>query len=187
MGEAYPELKAQQKLVESVIREEENAFLRTLDRGIRLLEDTMEKSAATKVISGVDAFVLYDTYGFPIDLTELIAAEKGYTVDLKGFNVELEKQKERARNATANEFGDWMVFKEADVEFVGYDTLRIKGVHLLKQRTVKQKNKEFYQLVFDRTPFYGEMGGQVGDTSLPSWHNAPDTGGFPSGAASPRR
>jgi len=166
MGEAYPELPAQQKLISSVIREEENAFLRTLDRGIRMLEDNIAKNAATKVIPGVDAFVLYDTYGFPIDLTELIAAEKGYTVDLKGFGVELEKQKERARNATANEFGDWMVFKEADVEFVGYDVLRIKGVHLLKQRTVKQKNKEYFQLVFDRTPFYAEMGGQVGDTGF---------------------
>ncbi len=166
MGDAYPELKAQQQLIVNVIKEEENAFLRTLDRGIRMLEDNMAKNAATKVVAGPDAFVLYDTYGFPIDLTELIAAEKGYTVDLEGFNVELEKQKERARNATANEFGDWMVFKEADVEFVGYDTLRIKDVHLLKQRTVKQKNKEYYQLVFDRTPFYGEMGGQVGDTGF---------------------
>ena len=128
MGEAYPELKAQQKLVESVIREEENAFLRTLDRGIRLLEDTMEKSAATKVISGVDAFVLYDTYGFPIDLTELIATEKGYTVDLDGFQVELGKQKERARNATANEFGDWVEFASGDeVEFLGYDTSSATG------------------------------------------------------------
>ena len=166
MGDAYPELKAQQQLISNVIKEEENAFLRTLDRGIRMLEDNMSKNAATKVVAGTDAFVLYDTYGFPIDLTELIAAEKGYTVDLKGFNVELEKQKERARNATANEFGDWMVFQEADVEFVGYDVLRVKGVHLLKQRTVKQKNKEYYQLVFDRTPFYAEMGGQVGDTGF---------------------
>jgi len=164
MGSAYPELKAQQKLITSVIKEEENAFLRTLDRGIRMLEDNMNKNAATKVVSGTDAFVLYDTYGFPIDLTELIAAEKGYTVDIKGFNVELGKQKERARNATANEFGDWMVFKEADVLFEGYDTLRVEGAHLLKQRTVKQKNKEYFQLVFDRTPFYAEMGGQVGDT-----------------------
>ena len=165
MGEAYPELKAQQKLVESVIREEENAFLRTLDRGIRLLEDTMERSADTKVISGVDAFVLYDTYGFPIDLTELIATEKGYTVDLEGFQVELGKQKERARSATANEFGDWVEFASGDeVEFLGYDLLDYEGATLLKQRTVKQKNKELYQLVFDKTPFYAEMGGQVGDT-----------------------
>ena len=165
MGEAYPELPAQQKLIENVIREEENAFLRTLDRGIRMLEDNMAKNAATKVVSGVDAFVLYDTYGFPIDLTELIAAEKGYTVDLDGFNVELGKQKERARNATANEFGDWTVFADdAEVEFLGYDVLTVEGARLLKQRTVKQKNKEFFQLVFDKTPFYAEMGGQVGDS-----------------------
>ncbi len=166
MGEAYPELKAQQKLVSSVIKEEENAFLRTLDRGIRMLEDNMAKNTASKMVAGTDAFVLYDTYGFPIDLTQLIAAEKGYKVDLDGFNVELQKQKERARNATANEFGDWMVFKEADVVFEGYDTLRVNGAHLLKQRTVKQKNKEYFQLVFDRTPFYAEMGGQVGDTGF---------------------
>ena len=166
MGEAYPELKAQQKLVSSVIKEEENAFVRTLDRGIRMLEDNMARNAASKMVAGTDAFVLYDTYGFPIDLTQLIAAEKGYKVDLDGFNVELQKQKERARNATANEFGDWMVFKEADVVFEGYDTLRVNGAHLLKQRTVKQKNKEYFQLVFDRTPFYAEMGGQVGDTGF---------------------
>ncbi len=166
MGDAYPELKAQQKLISSVIKEEENAFLRTLDRGIRMLEDNMARNAATKTVAGTDAFVLYDTYGFPIDLTQLIAAEKGYKVDLDGFNVELQKQKERARNATANEFGDWMVFKEADVVFEGYDTLRVNGAHLLKQRTVKQKNKEYFQLVFDRTPFYAEMGGQVGDTGF---------------------
>ncbi len=166
MGEAYPEIKAQQQLIANVIREEENAFLRTLDRGIRMLEDIMNKNTATKVVAGTDAFVLYDTFGFPIDLTQLIASERGYTVDLKGFDVELQKQKERARNATANEFGDWMVFSEADVEFVGYDTLRVKGARLLKQRTVKQKNKEYFQLVFDRTPFYAEMGGQVGDTGF---------------------
>ena len=165
MGEAYPELKAQQKLVESVIREEENAFLRTLDRGIRMLDDKLAENAATKVLPGVDAFVLYDTYGFPIDLTELIATEKGYTVDLDGFNVELGKQKERARNATANEFGDWEEFHSGDeVTFLGYDTLTCEGAVLMKQRTVKQKNKTYFQLVFDKTPFYAEMGGQVGDT-----------------------
>ena len=165
MGEAYPEIKAQQQLIENVIREEENAFLRTLDRGIRMLEDNMAKNAATKVVAGTDAFVLYDTYGFPIDLTELIAAEKGYTVDLEGFNVELQKQKERARNATANEFGDWTEFAAGDeVVFEGYDTLKVEGATLLRQRTVKQKNKEYFQLVFDRTPFYAEMGGQVGDS-----------------------
>ena len=167
MGEAYPELKAQQQLIESVIREEENAFLRTLDKGIRMLEDHMAKAADTKKVSGVDAFVLYDTYGFPIDLTELIATEKGYSVDLEGFNVELQKQKERARNATANEFGDWTEFATGDeVVFEGYDTLRVEGARLLRQRTVKQKNKEYFQLVFDRTPFYAEMGGQVGDSGV---------------------
>ena len=164
MGEAYPELKTQQKLIENVIREEENAFLRTLDRGIRMLEDNMAKNAATKTVAGTDAFVLYDTYGFPIDLTQLIASEKGYGVDLEGFNAELQKQKERARNATANEFGDWTVFAEDDVQFEGYDTLQVEGARLLRQRTVKQKNKEYFQLVFDRTPFYAEMGGQVGDS-----------------------
>ena len=165
MGEAYPELKAQQKLVESVIREEELAFLRTLDRGIKLLDEYMAKNAAGKVIPGVDAFVLYDTYGFPIDLTELIAGEKGYKVDLEGFQVELGKQKERARGATANEFGDWTVYHEGeDVQFLGYDTTEVEGALLLKSRKVVQKNKEMLQLVFDRTPFYGEMGGEVGDT-----------------------
>ena len=167
MGDAYPELKAQQKLIESVIREEELAFLRTLDRGIKLLDDYMAKNAATKVLPGTDAFVLYDTFGFPIDLTELIAGEKGYKVDLEGFQVELGKQKERARNATANEFGDWTVYHEGeDVEFTGYDTVEQPGALLLKSRKVVQKNKEMLQLVFDRTPFYGEMGGEVGDTGI---------------------
>lgn len=164
MGGAYPELVAQQKLIESVIREEELAFLRTLDRGIKMLDDHMAKSTDTKVISGVDAFVLYDTYGFPIDLTELIATENGYTVDIEGFNSELKKQKDRARNATANEFGDWTEFHSGQSAFEGYDSTTLTGVKLLKHRTVVQKNKTMLQLVFDRTPFYGEMGGEVGDT-----------------------
>lgn len=167
MGEAYPELGRQQKLIESVIREEEMSFLRTLDRGIRLMDDYIAKNASTKTIPGEDAFVLYDTYGFPIDLTELIASEKGYSVDMEGFAKELQKQKDRARNATANEFGDWVVFHEGEEEaFLGYDNLELEGVKLLKQRTVKQKNKTMFQLVFDRTPFYAEMGGQVGDTGV---------------------
>ena len=164
MGEAYPELPAQQRLIENVIREEEMAFLRTLDRGIKLMDDYMAKAADTKVIDGVDAFTLYDTFGFPIDLTELIATENGYTVDLEGFKVELQKQKDRARNATANEFGDWVEYHSGESEFVGYDNTTIEGAQLLRQRQVKQKNKEMLQLVFDQTPFYGEMGGEVGDT-----------------------
>ncbi|MBQ7575204.1 MAG: alanine--tRNA ligase [Bacteroidales bacterium] len=165
MGEAFPEIKAQQTLVEKVIHEEEEAFLRTLDKGIRLMDDILEKSASTKVVSGKDAFLLYDTYGFPIDLSELIAREKGYTIDMAGFEEELGKQKERARNATANSFGDWTVYHEGDtVEFTGYDTTETAGARLMKQRTVVQKNKEMLQLVFDRTPFYGEMGGEIGDT-----------------------
>ena len=165
MGEAYPELVQQKKLIESVIREEENAFLRTLDRGIRMMDDYLEKNKDTKVIPGADAFVLYDTYGFPEDLTELIATEHGYSVDFDGFNAELQKQKERARNATSNEFGDWTVFHSGEEEeFLGYDYTSLDGVNLLKERTVKQKNKTMYQLVFDRTPFYAEMGGQIGDT-----------------------
>ena len=167
MGEAYPELEKQRKLIESVIREEELSFLRTLDRGIRMMDDYIAKNAGTKTIPGVDAFILYDTYGFPIDLTGLIAAENGYTVDMEGFNAELQKQKERARNATANEFGDWTVFSDGEEEvFLGYDNLELEGVKLLKHRTVKQKNKTMIQLVFDRTPFYAEMGGQVGDTGV---------------------
>ena len=165
MGEAYPELAKQQKFIESVIREEEMAFLRTLDRGIRLMDECMERSRDSKVIAGADAFRLYDTYGFPIDLTELIASENGYTVDQEGFRAELQQQKDRARNATANSFGDWTVYHDGEeVEFVGFDTVEVAEARLLKSRTVVQKNKEMLQLVFDRTPFYGEMGGEIGDT-----------------------
>ena len=165
MGEHYPEIALQQTLIEKVIKEEELAFLRTLDRGIRLIDSIMEKCSDTKVIKGEDAFTLYDTFGFPIDLSELIASEKGYTIDLEGFEAELKKQKDRARNATANEFGDWIEFHHCDnIEFLGYDFTEIDGARLTRHRTVKQKNKEMIQLVFDRTPFYGEMGGQVGDT-----------------------
>ncbi|MBP5397572.1 MAG: alanine--tRNA ligase [Bacteroidales bacterium] len=167
MGRFYPELAAQQTLVEKVIREEEMAFLRTLDRGIKMMDDLMAKAAATKQIGGADAFVLYDTYGFPIDLSELIAAENGYTIDLDGFQAELAKQKERARNAGAVENGDWVEFAHCDdVEFSGYDTTEIEGAVLTRHRTVKAKGKTLYQLVFDRTPFYGEMGGEVGDSGV---------------------
>ena len=164
MGEAFPEIKAQQGLIEKVIREEEEAFLRTLDKGIRLMDNIIAtKVGADKVISGVDAFVLYDTYGFPIDLSELIARENGLTIDMKAFEAELAKQKERARNATAIEEGDWVEVRPyTRTEFIGYDKL-VCHVNILKYRTVKAKGKEFVQLVFDRTPFYAESGGQVGD------------------------
>ncbi len=165
MGEAYPELGKQQKFIENVLREEELAFLRTLDRGIKLMDECIARSKDSKVISGEDAFKLYDTFGFPIDLSELIASEHGFSIDLDGFNSELQKQKERARNATANTFGDWTEYHNGDeVEFVGYDNTVVEGALLLRQRSVTQKNKEMLQLVFDRTPFYGEMGGEVGDT-----------------------
>ena len=165
MGKAYPELTAQKKLIETVIKEEEMAFLRTLDRGIKLMDEYMAKAGNSMQISGYDAFILYDTFGFPLDLTELIATENGYTVDIAGFNAEMEKQKNRARNATANEFGDWTEYHNGEESvFLGYDYTELDGVQMIKQRTVKQKNKIYYQLVFDRTPFYAEMGGQVGDT-----------------------
>ena len=167
MGDAYPEIKAQQKLIENVIREEELAFLRTLDRGIRLMDECMARNAAARVIPGTDAFTLYDTFGFPIDLTGLIAEENGFAVDMEGFQAELEKQKARARNATANSFGDWTVYHEGeDVRFAGYDGTEVAGARLLKSRTVVEKQKEMLQLVFDVTPFYGEMGGEVGDTGV---------------------
>ena len=167
MGEAYPELSRQQALIENVIREEEQAFLRTLERGIKFLEEYMaahEDASAARTVSGVNAFTLYDTYGFPVDLTQLIAAEHGFSVDMDGFNAELQKQKDRARNATANEFGDWQEYFPGECKFIGYDKTTVVSSRLLKQRTVVQKNKQMIQLVFDKTPFYGEMGGEVGDT-----------------------
>ncbi|MBR4772501.1 MAG: alanine--tRNA ligase, partial [Bacteroidales bacterium] len=145
MGEAFPELLKQKELIIRVIKEEEEAFLRTLDKGIKLMDNIMAKAADTKKISGVDAFTLYDTYGFPIDLSELIARENGYTIDLDAFNVELEKQKQRARNATAIEAGDWIsVGQDAVTVFVGYDTLTA-DVNIVRYRTVKAKNKEQIQ------------------------------------------
>ena len=172
MGDAFPELKAQQTIVEKVIKEEEEAFLRTLDKGIKLIEGIIKNNAETKLVSGKDAFVLYDTFGFPIDLTELIAKENGYTVDLKGFEAELQQQKERSRNATAVEEGDWVeVNPYVATEFTGYDSIVEDGVKLLKYRTVKSKNKESVQLVFDRSPFYAESGGQVGDCGWIEYEN----------------
>ncbi|RGP16037.1 alanine--tRNA ligase [Parabacteroides gordonii] len=165
MGDAYPELVAQKTLIEKVIKEEEESFLRTLETGIRLLDKKIEetKGAGKTVISGVDAFTLYDTYGFPLDLTELILRENGMEVNIEEFNAEMQKQKERARNAAAIETGDWVVLKEGEAKFVGYDLFECEA-EILRYRKIKQKNKELFQVVLDQTPFYAEMGGQVGDT-----------------------
>ncbi|GHT07961.1 alanine--tRNA ligase [Bacteroidia bacterium] len=165
MGEAYPELIAQKVLIEKVIKEEEDSFLRTLENGIKLLDKTIFDARVSHKthIKGVDAFVLYDTYGFPLDLTELILREHDLELDKAGFDVEMQKQKERARNAAAIETGDWVSLREGEPEFVGYDETSAQA-KILRYRKVKQKNAEYYQIVFDKTPFYAEMGGQVGDS-----------------------
>ncbi len=165
MGEAYPELIVQQTLIEKVIKEEEESFLRTLETGIRLLDKKIAeaKAAGVSILNGVDAFTLYDTYGFPLDLTELILRENKMEVNHDEFNAEMQKQKERARNAAAIETGDWVAVKEGDSQFVGYDYFECDA-EILRYRKIKQKNKELYQLVLDKTPFYAEMGGQVGDS-----------------------
>ena len=167
MGEAYPELKAQQTLIEKVIKEEEDSFLRTLETGIRLLEKTMNeaKAAGKQEISGVDGFTLYDTFGFPLDLTELILRENGMTVNEEEFKAEMQKQKERARNAAAVETGDWITLNEGETNFVGYDYTEYETT-ILRYRQVKQKNQTLYQIVLSDTPFYAESGGQVGDTGV---------------------
>ncbi len=167
MGEAFPELKAQQQLISKVMKEEEDAFLRTLDKGIGLLSDAMEqlrKDQKTE-LDGVQAFRLFDTYGFPLDLTELICRENGFTVNEEQFNVEMQKQKERARNAAAVENSDWTELAEGEQQFVGYDYTEY-DCHILRYRKVTQKKNVFYELVLDYTPFYGEMGGQVGDCGV---------------------
>lgn len=165
MGDAYPELIAQKTLIEKVIKEEEESFLRTLETGIRLLDKKMEetKAAGKTVLNGVDAFTLYDTYGFPLDLTELILRENGMEADIEEFNKAMQKQKERARNAAAIETGDWITLKDGECKFVGYDLFECEA-EILRYRQIKQKNKVLYQIVLDQTPFYAEMGGQVGDT-----------------------
>jgi alanyl-tRNA synthetase len=165
MGDAYPELSAQQSLVEKVIKEEEESFLRTLETGIRLLDKIMAdtKAAGKSEISGNDGFTLYDTFGFPLDLTELILRENNLTLNLAEFDTAMAAQKERARNAAAVETGDWVVVKEGEPQFVGYDLLE-SDVEILRYRKVKQKNQELYQVVFDKSPFYAEMGGQMGDS-----------------------
>ena len=161
MGDSYPELVHQQALIEKVIREEESAFLRTIDQGIRKLEEQLKQNPS---ISGSKAFELYDTYGFPIDLTELIVKEQGGTVDITGFEAELEKQKARSRSATAMDSGDWIeVNPDVPAAFIGYDNLEAEA-QVVRYRSVKTAKKEFYQVVFSPTPFYPEGGGQVGDT-----------------------
>ena len=167
MGGAYPELVAQRELIGRVMKEEEDSFLRTLDKGINLLNGAMDelKAHGQTVLDGAQAFRMFDTYGFPLDLTELICRENGYTVDEDGFNVEMEKQKARARNAAAVENGDWEVLREGEQQFQGYDYTEYE-CHILRYRKVTQKKQSFYELVLDNTPFYGEMGGQVGDCGV---------------------
>ena len=167
MGAAYPELTAQRELIGRVMKEEEDSFLRTLEKGIMLLNGAMDELKAhdQTQLDGKEAFRLFDTYGFPLDLTELICAENGYTVDEKQFNEEMAQQKARARNAAAVENGDWEILREGEQEFVGYDYTEYE-CHILRYRKVTQKKNSFYELVLDHTPFYGEMGGQVGDQGV---------------------
>ena len=165
MGGQFPELRAQQSLIEKVIEEEEASFLRTLATGINLLDGVIERTKAEgkELISGVEAFELYDTFGFPIDLTELIAREQGVGVDLAAFEKELQAQKERSRNAAAVDTDDWVeLFPCKESIFTGYDTLT-EQVRIARYRRVSSKGRTSYQLVFDRTPFYGNSGGQIGD------------------------
>ena len=167
MGGAYPELKAQQELIAKVMKQEEDSFLRTLQNGINMLSDDMEemKKASIKQLDGAKAFRLFDTYGFPLDLTELICAENGFTVDAEAFNAEMEKQKSRARNAAVVENSDWVKLRDGEQEFVGYDYNEY-DCHILRYRQVTQKKNTYFEVVLDHTPFYGEMGGQVGDKGL---------------------
>ena len=162
MGDAYPELKAQEKQIIPVIKSEEEAFLRTLEKGISLLDKLM-KEAKGKEISGTDVFTLKDTYGFPLDLTELILRENGFTTNEEEYNRALEHQKEMGRSANKQDLGDWTVLREGEPEFVGYDELEVE-TEILRYRQVSQKGKTFYQVVLSKTPFYAEMGGEIGDT-----------------------
>ena len=167
MGGAYPELPAQRELITKVIKEEEESFLRTLSNGINMLAEAMEsvKKAGNTELDGVRAFRLFDTYGFPLDLTQLICRENGLTVDEKQFDEEMQKQKARARNAAAVESSDWTELAQGEQKFVGYDYTEYE-CRILRYRKVTQKKNTYYELVLDYTPFYGEMGGQVGDTGV---------------------
>lgn len=172
MGSAYPELEKQRELIMKVIKEEEDSFLRTLENGIRLLDNAISsaKAAGKNEISGKEAFVLYDTYGFPLDLTELILKENSMSLDHAEFDAEMAAQKARARNAAAVETGDWVVVREGEQTFVGYDQTSAE-TQILRYRKLKQKNNEYYQVVLSVTPFYAEMGGQVGDKGALSNEN----------------
>ena len=165
MGGAYPELPAQQQLIMKVMKEEEDAFLRTLSTGIALLDGVIRetKEAGSDTVAGERAFTLFDTYGFPLDLTELICSEAGLNVDEAGFNVEMQKQKERARNAAQVETGDWVVLAEGESHSVAWDSTEAE-TRILRYRRVEQKKHAFFELVLETTPFYAEMGGQVGDS-----------------------
>ena len=167
MGAAYPELEAQRELIMRVMKEEEDSFLRTLSNGINMLNEAMDevKAAGKSELDGAKAFRLFDTYGFPLDLTELICRENGLTVDEKQFDEEMQKQKQRARNAAAVENSDWTELRQGEQTFVGYDFTEYE-CHILRYRKVTQKKSTFYELVLDNTPFYGEMGGQVGDCGV---------------------
>ena len=169
MGEAFPEIAAQQKLVMKVMQEEENSFLRTLENGIRLLQDVIDQTKAEgkTEVAGDKAFNLFDTFGFPLDLTELICREQGLSVDEKGFDVCMQAQKNRARNAAEVKMGDWVYVGEdgTESEFVGYDYTE-HPTHIIKYREVQQKKRKAYEVILDKTPFYGEMGGEVGDSGV---------------------
>ncbi len=167
LGAAYPELVAQQNQIVPVIKSEEEAFLRTLDKGIGLLDKLMDEArkAGKTEISGVDVFTLKDTYGFPLDLTELILRENGFTTNEEEYNKALEHQKSMGREANKQDLGDWTVLQEGETEFVGYDELTCE-TQILRYRQVSQKGKSFYQVVLSKTPFYAEMGGEVGDTGV---------------------
>ena len=166
MGEAFPELERNKDLITKVIKEEEDSFLRTLDKGIRMLDNIMAKNAESKTISGEETFVLYDTYGFPSDLSDLIAREKGFKIDMESFEKELKKQKERSRNATSTQEGDWNELRAFNgTEFTGYDSTE-SSANIVRYRSVKTKNKDLFQIILDKTPFYAESGGQVGDTGV---------------------
>ncbi len=167
MGEAYPELISQQQLIQRVIKEEEISFLRTLDTGMKLIDQNINKCKATgiKVLGGKEAFLLYDTFGFPLDLTELILHENGMELDRAGFDAEMENQKNRSRNAANVEAGDWVQINEgSESSFLGYDTTSVNDVKIIRFRKVSTKGKDLFQIVFNQTPFYAESGGQVGDS-----------------------